>query len=136
MIFRPELAEAVMDSRKIVTRRLVSENPRSPWAVTGCKLRPGQSVAVCPGRGKAAIGRVEIVSVRREAFRPLDISVAEARAEGFASHEAFVETWQELHDETADEFSIFDVWRIEFRVLKEEEERAAAVVRNQEEETA
>lgn len=31
MNFKPELAAKVMSGEKTVTRRLVSENPRSPW---------------------------------------------------------------------------------------------------------
>ena len=36
MNFRPELAEKVMAGEKTVTRRVASENPRSPWYVGGC----------------------------------------------------------------------------------------------------
>ena len=43
---------------KTVTRRLVSDNPRSPWFEGGCSLKAGRDYAVCPGRGKNAIGRV------------------------------------------------------------------------------
>jgi hypothetical protein len=57
MNFRPELAEKVMAGEKTVTRRLVSDNPRSPWYVGGCSLNVGQDYAVCPGRGKDAIRR-------------------------------------------------------------------------------
>jgi len=63
--FRPELAAKVMAGEKTVTRRLCSDNPRSPWWWEDCSLRVGKDYAVCPGRGKHAIGRVRIVSVER-----------------------------------------------------------------------
>ncbi len=67
MNFKPELADAVMARRKTVTRRKVSENPRSPWWRERCAYRVGQDVAICPGRGKHAIGRARIISVERMA---------------------------------------------------------------------
>ncbi len=65
MNFRPELAEAVMAGRKTATRRLVSDNPRSPWWREKCVYRVGQVVAVCPGRGRRQIGRARVSSVER-----------------------------------------------------------------------
>ena len=82
MNFRPELAAAVMDGTKDVTRRLTSENPRSPWWAGGCSLKVGRDYAVCPGRGKDAIGRVRIVSATLEAAGA--VTDAEAVREGFA----------------------------------------------------
>ncbi len=87
MNFRTELAEAVIRRDKTVTRRLVSENPRSPWWREKCAYRVGQEVAICPGRGKHAIGRARITSVDREPLGWLDD--AEATAEGFGTFGAF-----------------------------------------------
>jgi hypothetical protein len=56
--FRPELAEKVMRGEKTVTRRIASTNPRSPWYSDRCGLKTGRDYAVCPGRGKHALGRV------------------------------------------------------------------------------
>ncbi len=63
MNFQPALARLVMAGEKTVTRRLASKNSRSPWARGGCGLRVEGSCAVCPGRGKRAIGRVTVVDV-------------------------------------------------------------------------
>ena len=82
MIFRPELAAMVIAGEKTVTRRLCSENPRSPWWRERCALRPGQSFAVQPGRGKQSIGRARASSVQRELLGRL--SDQEARREGRA----------------------------------------------------
>lgn len=87
MIFRPELAEAVMRGEKTVTRRLCTDNPRSPWFHDACTYRFGQTVAVQPGRGKTSIGSAVVTSVRRERLGYL--SPAEARREGFASVDDF-----------------------------------------------
>ncbi len=56
MNFRPELAAKVLDGSKTVTRRRMSDNPRSPWWRGGCKVWFAYSYAVCPGRGKHSSG--------------------------------------------------------------------------------
>lgn len=109
--FRAELAEAVRDGKKTVTRRPVSTNPRSPWSPDRApKLVDRGDVAIQPGRGVAAICRRPVVDVRRELFDPKRITVAEARLEGFASPAAFRTTWQSLHGN----LDRVDVWRIQF----------------------
>jgi hypothetical protein len=110
--FQPELAEKVMRGEKTVTRRLVSDNPRSPWYRGGCSLKPGRDYAVCPGRGKNAIGRVRVKSVRLVALGRL--SQEEARREGFASAVEFFSAWCAINGcYHAGEH----VWRIEFEVV-------------------
>lgn len=121
MNFRPELAEAVVSGRKTVTRRLVREdNPRSPWHPDNAPKLVGKRLAVQPGRGKRAIGTVQVVSVARDPeFVPLDISNEEAIREGFADTYwrspwmQFCDTWQDLHGRQAIHATC-DVWRIEF----------------------
>lgn len=109
MNFRPELAAAVMAGRKTVTRRLVSDNPRSPWWDGGCSLVVGRSYAVCPGRGKPAIGRVVITSVdRRPLFRLTD---DEARREGFEDEAHFAAAFA-LINGSYDSRAM--VWRVAF----------------------
>ncbi len=81
MNFRDELARKVIAGEKTVTRRLVSDNPRSPWWREKCGYRVERVVAICPGRGKHAIGRARIVSVERMALGCL--TTTEALAEGF-----------------------------------------------------
>lgn len=111
MIFHPDLAKKVLAGEKTVTRRLVSDNPRSPWFSTRC-VRVGRDYAVCPGRGKEGIGRVRIIDVRQAVLG--DVDATEARKEGFRSREAFVEAWTAIN-------GCFDpyaaVWRVEFEVL-------------------
>lgn len=111
MNFRPELAEKVMAGEKTVTRRLVSGNPRSPWYIERCGLKVGQDYAVCPGRGKDAIGRVTIVHLLRG---PLGwLSDGEAREEGFPDAMSFAEAWGEINGSyRPDEL----VWRVAFKL--------------------
>lgn len=111
MNFQPELAAKVMAGEKTVTRRLTSVNPRSPWFAGRCSLIVGESYAVCPGRGKVAIGRVRIVSVRQEELGFL--STAEAQREGFAGSGHFFEAWKQING-SYDATTL--VWRVEFRV--------------------
>lgn len=113
MNFRPELAAKVMAGEKTVTRRLVSTNPGSPWYEDGCKLVVGHDYAICPGRGKRAIGRVRIVDAR---FKRLGfLTDSEARAEGFANREQFESAWTAING-AYDPHAL--VWRVEFVVVE------------------
>jgi hypothetical protein len=113
MNFQPELAEKVMAGEKTVTRRLVSDNPRSPWWRERCALTIGRDYAICPGRGKHAIGRVRIVNIGQ---RPLDrMNVREAHREGFGSIAAFESAWAAING-SYDPHAI--VWRVEFEVIR------------------
>jgi hypothetical protein len=110
--FKPELAAKVMAGEKTVTRRLVSDNPRSPWYREWCLLQPGSTYAVCPGRGKHAIGRVRIVSVRRMALGV--VGDAEARREGFEDWLRFRIAWTNINGSYDD---VAQVWRVEFEAV-------------------
>lgn len=113
MNFRPELAAKVMTGEKTVTRRLMSDNPRSPWWRKRCGFREGQSVAVCPGRGKHAIGRAVVTDVRMELLG--QITEDECRREGFESVQAFFDAFRGIN---GSEINGWDyVWRVEFRAL-------------------
>jgi hypothetical protein len=114
--FQPELAQAVMAGRKTVTRRLVSDNPRSPWYRGACALKVGRDYAVCPGRGKHAIGRVRIVAVEMQTLATLVNGGGdeEARREGFANLSAFWDAWTAING-APDMRSL--VWRVEFEVV-------------------
>lgn len=122
MNFRPELADAVMAGRKTVTRRLVRDNPRSPWWRERCSLNIGQDYAVCPGRGKNAIGRVRISSLTQqtlgEAFGGFgDLHSGpqnrEAMREGFRNAVSFQLAWLQING-GYDEDAL--VWRVGFEL--------------------
>lgn len=116
MNFQPELAAKVMAGEKTATRRLVSDNPRSPWYVGACSLKIDHTYAVCPGRGKHAIGRVRVTRVFRE---PLGIlGLDEARAEGFSTMFGFRDAWRRING-TYDPTAL--VWRVEFAVVPAED---------------
>lgn len=66
MNFAPDLAEKILAGEKTVTRRMPSDNPRSPWWREKCAFEVGREYAICPGRGKNAVGRMRIKSVRLE----------------------------------------------------------------------
>lgn len=116
MNFKPELAAKVMSGDKTVTRRLVSDNPRSPWWREKCSLKVGRDYAICPGRGKNAIGRVRIVSVERQMLGYL--SKVEAEAEGFDGPLPmllFEETWTAINGGPYN--SGVYVWRVEMEAI-------------------
>lgn len=72
----------------------VRNNERWRWYIN-------QELAVQPGRGQKAIGRIKILYVRREDVR--EISAADAKAEGFEDSGAegrldFLSVWVSMHD--------------------------------------
>ena len=112
MIFRPALAQAILEGRKTVTRRLTRDNPRSPWWRERCGFRVGQSFAVCPGRSKHAIGRAVVTAVHMEMLGHL--TEDEARREGFASIAEFFDAFRGINGSKINGWD--SVWRIEFEL--------------------
>ena len=113
MNFRPELAAKVIAGEKTATRRLVSSNPRSPWFEGGCSLKVGQDYAICPGRGKNAIGRARVVGTT---LRPLGLLTdEEARCEGFDSAGSFEAAWWAING-GYDQHDL--VWVVELEALR------------------
>jgi len=113
MIFRAELAAKVMAGEKTVTRRLCSDNPKSPWWHDRCIYVPGKEFSVQPGRGKPRVGTACVVLCSRMILGKM--SSAEAKREGFTSVSAFIAAWSEINGC----FDVFArVWRVEFEVLR------------------
>jgi hypothetical protein len=118
VIFKPELAAKVMRGEKTVTRRLVSDNPRSPWFKQRTWYTMGKVFTVNPGRGAPNVGHGRVISadlqplhvLRHCAPREAD---AEARLEGFEDASAFWEAWSEINGWGGGEI----VWRIQFEVV-------------------
>jgi hypothetical protein len=111
MNFRPELAAAVMAGEKTVTRRLMNGNSRSPWG-PDCRLRPGRDYAVCPGRGKVAIGRVRVKSV--DLMQLGILGIREAEREGFDTVWEFEQAWENINGSYDPQAW---VWRVEFEAV-------------------
>lgn len=95
MIFVPKLALKVVDGEKTATRRAVSDNPRSPWRRKSLRYLEGMSFAVQPGRG--AHGIAKAVVTKRAVEHLCAVTPADARKEGFATREEFVETWTKIN---------------------------------------
>lgn len=114
MNFQPELAAKVMAGEKTVTRRLVSDNPRSPWWREKCALKEDRLYAVCPGRGKHAIGKVRVVSVVQQ--RVGHLTEDEARREGF---ETAVDFWEAFRAINGPQEFDNRCWRVAFVVVPE-----------------
>lgn len=113
MIFRPDLARAVMRGAKSQTRRPVKPGEQR------CRFHPGGSYAVQPGRGEPAIGRIVVTRVTRE--RLVELTPADADAEGFATVAEFARTWLDLYDPSyrgaldhATDDEALDRWRTRF----------------------
>lgn len=118
MIFERTLARQVMEGKKTVTRRVCSDNPRSPWWREKCALVAGKVVTVNPGRGVLNIGRIEVVDVSKTTLRELEMrsvawAEAEVEREGFVGFLEFREAWEAIN-------GVWDLdaalWRVEFKV--------------------
>jgi hypothetical protein len=129
MLFSPDMLTAVLEGRKTQTRRPVKDGEtlvnrwysiskpyvravhtatnRKKWMVT-------DDIAICPGRGKKAVGRIEITGIRHERF--IDISESDARAEGFADSDAFFAKIKQLYGDAVD--LRHPCWVIEFRLVQ------------------
>lgn len=96
MIFRPQLAAAIVRGEKTATRRLPVDNPRSPWRAAEPLRHPvGSEFAIQPGRGAP---RVADAVVTRRAVERLDtMTVDDARREGFASLVEFCDAWRAIN---------------------------------------
>lgn len=99
----------VLSQEKTQTRRLVKPNQEYGGALPHNipfvydRMRGnrhiyeiGHTYAVQPGRGKAAVGRIEITRIWQEDVR--DISNADVRAEGYNHVRDFLHVWNAMHD--------------------------------------
>jgi hypothetical protein len=111
VIFKPELAERILRGEKTQTRRIPSDNPRSPWFDAGRSFTPGRTYAIQPGRSKPSVGRVEILAVSREVLG--SIVPGDAEAEGFSNREEFFDYWRRLHGDIDLDA---EVWALRFRL--------------------
>jgi len=109
LIFGPELARLVMAGLKTETRRLVKGDPET--AV--CRYKEGRTYAVRPERTRGSIGRIKILSVRRE--RLGDIDHAGARLEGFPNVGRYLDYWRTLHGHVDPDA---EVWAIRFELVR------------------
>jgi hypothetical protein len=112
MNFQPELAAKIMAGEKTVTRRVFSDNPRSPWWYRRCTYRPGRVFTVNPGRGKPNIGHARVTACWPE--RLCDIGNTDARAEGFKDRAAFLDAFHRINPKVPLDVT---VWRIAFEVI-------------------
>ena len=93
MIFSPAHARLVMDGRKSQTRRRVRPDE------TVCRYVAGRSYSVQHDRHRPAVGRLVVVSVAQQ---PLgDLTLRDARAEGFRTRQEFRDHWHRLFPDMA-----------------------------------
>ena len=107
MQFKPELAALVMAGTKRQTRRpvkpgqeLLITDMAGGYRGVACNGRNvyevGKDYAVCPGRGKHAVGRILITEIRQEDVR--EIEHEDVIAEGFQHRGEFFEVWTNFYD--------------------------------------
>lgn len=121
MNFRPEMVLAMRRGPKIETRRVANDNPRSPWYRAGCAYhvqRPSidrgpVDYAICPGRGKAAVGRLKLTA-EPELSVVENITDLGAHREGFKDRDAFLAYFRKLNPTSGLDTSI---WALRFAVV-------------------
>lgn len=109
MIFKPELVRLIHQGKKTMTRRPAKPEPGSTWYEGGCKIKPGRVYGAQPGRAKPAALRVTVTDVHLE--RLGDISLDDARREGFKTREEFFAYWEQLYGRVNLDLQ---VWVVEF----------------------
>ena len=112
MIFREELAQAILRGEKTATRRQMSDNPRGHWYREKCIYDVGQVFTINPGRGVANIGKARVTAVYKQRLglaRAMD-----ARREGFPSLRAFRDAFARINGS----FNLGEqVWVVEFELV-------------------
>lgn len=111
MIFRKELAKAIMRGEKTATRRRMSDNPRSPWYHERCAYKVGQIFTINPGRGVIRIGEARVTAVYKQHLA--EVANFQAIEEGFEGRQDFIAAWCEING-SFDSAEI--VWVVEFEV--------------------
>jgi hypothetical protein len=102
MMFTEPLAAKIVKGEKTQTRRRISPKPRSPWREPA-GMAPfrdwtypvGKVFTINPGRGVTRVAECEVIDRRLQAL--VDLTDAEAQAEGFAHRQAFFEAWRQIN---------------------------------------
>jgi len=109
-MFTEPLAAKIIKGEKTATRRVMSDNPRSPWSSHRCLYEVGQTFTVNPGRGVKRVAECEVTAVYKQ---PLgQMTEYDARAEGFTDRYSFWVVWNDLHGAFDDQ----EVWVVEFKL--------------------
>ena len=121
MIFKKELIPLILNGKKTQTRRLV-KNDKPRWKV-------GNTYAVQDGRGRPAICRIKILSIKKEKL--LDIDEKDAKREGCYNRVSFLYTFYYLNKLVKNYIHLIghpdsfagkkwnpDVWILDFELVK------------------
>ncbi len=93
MLFKPEMCKQILAGDKTQTRRVVNpkerifiSDPKYHTVTTDgrVKWQVGCTYAIQPGRGKKAVGRIKLLSIRQERLQ--NISDDDCLAEGIFKH--------------------------------------------------
>jgi len=108
---------------------------RQKYAPYRVKWQVGRTYAVQPGRGKEAVGRIRLLSIRRERLQ--DIKTSDIVAEGVSPDESylgsanryrhpFVELWVSINAKKGARWTDDpEVWVLEFEVAEGENDETA-----------
>lgn len=93
MLFKPELAAKILRGEKTETRRLKKPgdrlvNGRTVYRNGRVQWELGRTYAICPGRGKRAVGRIRLTCISEEIVGAIREECA--IQEGFRSRDEFL----------------------------------------------
>lgn len=101
------------DSYELIETRYMDYVPDIKLLCNGRTLyQTDNTYAVQPGRGKSAVGRIQINYLWRHDVR--DIGYADILAEGFTSRQEFLDLWRSMHGDN------YDALVIDFVLVKDE----------------
>ena len=94
-MFTEPLAAKILEGEKTATRRVMNDNPRSPWFRGRCGYRVSQVFTVNPGRGVGRVAECEVTAVFAQA--PSAVSKRQAKTEGFKSGREFLDGFRQIN---------------------------------------
>lgn len=107
MIFGSDMVRLIQQGKKTETRRAVKYGERGK--TTDCRYQKGRSYAIQRERGGRTIDRLTVTDVRLE--RLIDLTLPDARREGFRTRREFFDYWLKLHGVIREDEQ---VWAITF----------------------
>ena len=117
MMFTEPLAAKIIKGEKTATRRVMSDNPRSPWSKHRCLYEVGQTFSVNPGRGVVRVAEGAVTAVYEQPLGEMRPRDAELEGFEFLHGEgvgSFHEAWARINGEVDPNEA---VWVIEFVLI-------------------